>query len=223
MRAFVDGVELTGRSDFYLTRAEGLSPDAASVHTEDFAFRDGAAFMGATVGARRIVLVLKPVRDPEEAREAVYGLFPLKESVTLRFRTASKDVTATGYVERVECDLFARVQAVEVSVLCMDPYFYDVSETSMVAGKVQNDGLPVGVVATSSGSVSDGTRIFSLTGWTGTYYLDTREGRKSVKDGNGNSLVQYISSGAGWPTAGKGETTFTGATTLKIRQRWLGC
>ena len=147
--------------------------------------------------------------------------------MSLRFVTPLREAVATGHVKRVECDLYARSQAVEITVLCPDPYLYAPEPVQMEGGAIANPGLPVGIVAEGSGTtaISDGTRSFALTGVSSSvvFVLDTREGSKSVKNKTtGDSLMSKVASGSGWPTAGRGETTITGASSAYIVPRWLG-
>ena len=226
MRIYIGDEELTNRPDeWQVTDVQGLSPQDAAVTTSDRAWLDGATLTGARIGARTISLTVYPEDGPQEARLALYDLFPLKEAVAMRFETPLRRAVATGFVKRVECDLYTARQSVEVEVICPDPYLYAPSPVEADSGGViRNPGLPVGIVAESAGgSVGDGERTFSLTTTNVPYVLDSREGSKSVKrQGTGTSLMSSIASGSKWPVAGRGETTITGATSAYIVPRWLG-
>lgn len=226
MRIYIGEEELTDRPEWQVTGVQGLSPQDAAVTTSDRAWLDGASLTGARIGARTISFTIYPEDGPQEARLALYDLFPLKEQVSVRFETPLRKAVATGYVKRVECDLYTARQSVEVEVLCPDPYLYAPRPVEADSGGViRNPGLPVGIVAESDGGpISDGTRTMSVGTLVPTaYVLDSREGSKSVKKkSTGESLMRYVANGSGWPVAGRGETTVTGATSAYIVPRWLG-
>lgn len=225
MRIYIGEEELTDRPEWQVADVQGLSPQDAAVTTSDRAWLDGASLTGARIGARTVSFTIYPEDGPQEARLMLYDLFPLKEQVSVRFETPLRKAVATGYVKRVECDLYTARQSVEVEVLCPDPYLYAPRPVEADSGGViRNPGLPVGIVAESDGGpIGDGTRTFSLTTTNVPYVLDSREGSKSVKrQSTGTSLMSSIASGSGWPVAGRGETTVTGATSAYIVPRWLG-
>lgn len=226
MRVRVDGEDLTGCPEWQVADIQGLSPESAIVTTSDRAWLDGAAVTGARIGPREITMQIFVDGDPQEARLRLYEMFPLKGTVSLTIGTHLREVQTSGIVKRVECDLFKQAQEVDVTIVCPDPYLYSPREREMDAnGVIRNPGLPVGIIAESDGGpVSDGTRTVSVGTLTPTaYILDTREGMKSVtRQSTGASLMRYVILDSGWPQCGHGETIITGATSAKIRPRWLG-
>lgn len=225
MRIKVDGKDLTGCSEWQVADVQGLSPEDAVVTTSDRAWLDGAAVTGARIGPREITMQIFVDGDPQEARLMLYEMLPLKGTVSLTIGTHLMEVQTAGVVKRVECDLFKQAQEVDVTIVCPDPYLYSPREREADSdGVIRNPGLPVGIIAESDGGpVSDGTRTFSLTTTTTAYVLDSREGSRSVKaQSTGASLIRNMAAGSAWPICGHGETVITGATSAKIRPRWLG-
>lgn len=111
-----------------VTSIDGLGPPQASINTIDVAF-DGSLFSSARLQARNIVFNFRLFEAPsiEEVRTRVYRYFPVKKRVQIEVKSDVKSVYAYGYVEHTEPDIFSSEESMQVSVVCPDPYFYDLA------------------------------------------------------------------------------------------------
>jgi hypothetical protein len=75
-----------------------------------------------------MTLAIPPQVNEEQTKEKVYRYFPIKQEITLRIKTGSRDVYTMAYVEASEFNQFAIVENVEISLLCANPYFMDTLE-----------------------------------------------------------------------------------------------
>lgn len=109
-------------------KVTGLQPPAVAVNSSVNATTDGSTVNSVRAGARNIVIYMTLEGDVEKSRLNLYRYFPLKKRITLYFKNGSRDVYIEGYVEVIECDLFAKKQIAQVSLLCPQPYFKGVDE-----------------------------------------------------------------------------------------------
>lgn len=123
--------ELTGKEPIYqLVKIEGLNPPQAQINTSSTVGLDGELFNSAWLETREIVLTIYINGNVEVNRLNLYNLFRTKEPCRFFFKNASRDVYIDGYVEEVKCDVFTKSEKAQISILCPDPYFRSVEETS---------------------------------------------------------------------------------------------
>lgn len=117
-------------SGLMITNIEGLGPSNASIITNDLATIDGSIFSSARQGNRNIVMTLAmwPGEDIETMRQKTYRYFPIKKNITLRVETDNKLVECTGYVESNTPVIFTEQEYTQISIICPDPYFYDLQD-----------------------------------------------------------------------------------------------
>lgn len=121
-------LNLSTSSKYTLYKITGLQPPASAVNTSNNATSDGVSVNSVRVDKRNIVLYMALNGDIEESRINLYKYFPLKKTITIFFKHGSRDVYIKGMVELIECDLFAKRQVAQISVICPQPYFKDVSD-----------------------------------------------------------------------------------------------
>lgn len=126
-----------GRDLRYAVTISGVSPAAASINLSKAAMIDGARFNSSRVNERNIVLMVYFLKDVESARLNLYRYFPPKHKCILYLKNGARDVCIEGYVETVECDLYALGQCAQISVICPDPYFKDIDDTYAGVQKMQ--------------------------------------------------------------------------------------
>lgn len=115
-------------SNYQVISITGLNPPPAQINTTNIAGIDGSKFNSAKLDTRNIVIMLKLNGDVEGNRLALYQMFRTKEACRFYYSNGSRDVSIPGYVETVECDLFTNAEIMQVSIICMYPYFRDVRE-----------------------------------------------------------------------------------------------
>lgn len=76
-------------------------------------------------------------RSIEDSRHVSYKYFPLKEPVKMYFETDSKTVYLQGYVEENQPGIFSKDEETPITVVCPDPWFYELSETTTVLTGVE--------------------------------------------------------------------------------------
>lgn len=119
---------LSGNPNYHITHISGLTPVRATINSSAIAGGDGAAFNSASAGTRNIVMTILPNHPVAANRQMLYRVMPVKSPVTVRFSAEGRDVQIDGYVEYIDGDLFANRQALQVSIICMQPYFKSAQE-----------------------------------------------------------------------------------------------
>lgn len=114
---------LSNNNNYHITRIGGLTPAKATINSSAIAGGDGAAFNSASIGTRNIVITVLPNYPVAANRQAIYRVLPVKGAVTIRFSAEGRDIQIDGYVEYIDCDLFSNRQALQISIICMQPYF----------------------------------------------------------------------------------------------------
>lgn len=126
-----DGYSLTFNekdfSPFLLGGAEGIYDVINNVHVSENSMIDGATYQGSTAKFRNIVLRLKDKEDYPENRDMLNRLFKEKESGTLVFQEGDSAQRKIEYVvESLSSTAEWNKRIHEVSLICPDPFFYDI-------------------------------------------------------------------------------------------------
>lgn len=126
-------------SQYRFTNVDGLGPVKASISTVELSSEAGSTYLSSRDTARNIVIHVefKPDYsagfDYTSLRRNLYDVFTPRSEVDLTFNDAKLGaMSITGYVESHEPDIFSDNPAVQISVLCPDPYFRRPSEASTV-------------------------------------------------------------------------------------------
>lgn len=122
-------LELTGNQmEWQVVSITGLNPPQAQINTTPIAGMDGAKFNSSKLETRNIVILLKINGDVESNRQFLYHYFLTKDWCKVYFKNENRDVFIEGRVESCEVGLFERGQAMQISILCPQPYFKSVDE-----------------------------------------------------------------------------------------------
>ena len=106
-----------------VTDISGLGTPKANILTQTVYGMDGALFNSARTETRNIVFSFAMLDGmAPEGRRRIYKAFPLKQLVTVKFITKQREYQARGYVESVTPNIFSEREAVQVSILCPQPY-----------------------------------------------------------------------------------------------------
>lgn len=113
-----------------ITSITGIGAGKASINSTELATRDGGVYNSARISYRNIVINARflPIPSIEESRNRTYEYFPIKKPIILTFETDTKNVQIKGYVESNETTHFEEKTGTQISVICENPYFYDISE-----------------------------------------------------------------------------------------------
>lgn len=148
---------------FQIRDITGLGPVTADINTSPLGSMDGDSFVGGSVGARNIVLTIKPNPDwrawtYEKLRRALYEYFMPKRRVRLVFETDEiAPVEILGYVESNEPNIFSKDGEIQVSIICPYPYFTSVNP--IVIDGVSTYAREAGVEVDYEGSVETGINV----------------------------------------------------------------
>ena len=133
-------LQLEDISDGYvLQRVDGLDPVNAVLISSDYAQQDGAQFHSARRLTRNIVLTigLEPdwaVDTVKSLRARLYSFFMPKSQVELRFiDSEDPTVSITGRIENCETVLFSKDPVIDVSIVCFDPDFIELTDEEIEA------------------------------------------------------------------------------------------
>lgn len=119
---------ISGNANYHIIGISGLSPVNATINSSRISGGDGAMFNSASVGMRNIVITILPNHPVAENRQALYKVFGVKNKITLQYSTETRNVQIDGYVESVQADLFTMRQQIQISILCMQPFFKSAQE-----------------------------------------------------------------------------------------------
>lgn len=116
---------------FYLNSYSGIHNYDGNVATIKSAFGVGVSYIGTSVNARSINLVIafKDGSDLVTRKQQIYNVFPLKDHGTLYYYEADIERKINYYVENVTLTRKANYVYATINLLCPSPYFMDSTET----------------------------------------------------------------------------------------------
>ena len=129
---------LTGNKNYKVINVSGINPASANISSSTNANFDGETFINSRLDKRNIVIEIVLEGNIERSRTNLYKYFKNKKACTLFFKTNTRDVFIEGYVESLEVGFFERKQKVQVSVICMNPYFKSTTTSSTEFSSVDN-------------------------------------------------------------------------------------
>lgn len=118
-------------SGIIVNKIEGLGPPKANINYNEVATIDGGIFTSARTEARNIVFTLSMMWGPliEDSRLKIYKYFPIKKNISIELITDRHHAIAYGYVESNTPDIFSSAESTQVSVICPDPFFYELEQS----------------------------------------------------------------------------------------------
>lgn len=118
---------------------KGLGPPKIDVLTNTLSTTDGSLFSSTRAETRNIVFSLDMMFHPtiEASRLLTYQYFPIKKKIDMVFETDRRRATISGYVETNEPNIFSKEENTQISVLCPDPWFYELGESRSVFSGVR--------------------------------------------------------------------------------------
>ena len=129
-------------SGFVVKSISGLGPGKATINTTETVTSDGGLFNSARLSKRNIVFTLgylwRDTASIEDARQSSYKYFPIKKQVTLIIETDNRKAKIEGYVESNEPTIFAKDTGSTISIICPDPHFYSLGESTSVFSGVSS-------------------------------------------------------------------------------------
>ena len=122
-------INLTEATDKYVVSSIlGLNPPKAQINTTNAVGLDGSRFNSAFIGNRNIVITMMLRGDQEASRQELLQYFRSKGLCRFYFENNNRNVYTDGYVESIEYNIFQRVETMQISIICPDPFFYDLTQ-----------------------------------------------------------------------------------------------
>ena len=151
-------------SGLRVAKIEGLDPVKATLVSSSFANSDGEAYQSSRRETRNIKfnVELDPYPDSgdtvRDLRKRLYRFFMPESEVRLTFiLEEGLSVDIVGVVESCETDHFSQEPAVDISIICFDPDFYDPTPVVVSTGLLTSNASPTTV--TYDGTVEVGVKI----------------------------------------------------------------
>lgn len=125
----------------YVKSIDGIGPVKSNINISSLASDDGGVFDSSRIDIRNINLTLGFYESSilhntiEDSRQLIYKYFPNKKEISLIFKTDNRELITYGYVEDKSPDIFSKEESIQISVLCPDPNFYSLYNTSYVMDK----------------------------------------------------------------------------------------
>lgn len=115
---------------FAIVRVDGLDPPMNFVNISTAGNMDGGIFNSSRLEPRNVVITAVLYGNIEKSRQELYSIFPQKSSVTVFFKDKNRNLKTVGYVEQPACNPFDLRETAQISIICPDPYWHDVSGLS---------------------------------------------------------------------------------------------
>ena len=116
---------------FLLEDAAGIYEQSAKVNITENTLTDGSTYQSSVLQSRNIVLSLRDLNDHLANRQFLLSLFPPKSKGTLIFRDGEEERQTDYYVEKLTSDGIYSARRYQISLICPDPYFYDLEDYSV--------------------------------------------------------------------------------------------
>lgn len=112
---------------YTVTGVDGLNPPTSTINSSE-TLGAGALFNSSTVNVRNLVIMVQPEYPVEKNRINLYRYFKVGRKITVHYSNGSRDVYIDGYIESFDTTPFSKRQTVQISILCLQPFFRDAME-----------------------------------------------------------------------------------------------
>lgn len=120
-------LSLTNNPAYTIISIDGLYPPNANINLSKKS-SDGAIFNSSVTNERNIVIELCIESPAELNRINLYKYVRSKSFIRLYYKNSTRDVFIDGYVENMPIQLFENKQKAQISIICPEPYFNDVTD-----------------------------------------------------------------------------------------------
>lgn len=128
---------ITNEVKFTLDKVTGLNPPTASIYTTEN-IGDGNQFQHQRTGERNVVINMYINGDVEKNRLELYNYVQTGQYIKIYIDTDSRNVWIEGYVETCEIDQFQRNTTCQISIICPEPYWKDLTESINTINSTQS-------------------------------------------------------------------------------------
>lgn len=113
-------------SGYAIKTIDGVGTPDMNVNTTPYGIGDGSVLGSIKAEYRLITIVLYPLAVPtvETTRQKLYRFFQIKKEILLTFNTENRIVMISGYVQKIDPNIFDNPESISIEVKCVNPYFY---------------------------------------------------------------------------------------------------
>ena len=122
----------------YEPMLQSVGPPKATINRSKVALADGTRFNSSTVGERNPLLTIYLRQDVARARQNLYRYITTGAYIKLYYQADGLDVCIDGHVETAEVDPWTQTENMQVSIICPQPYWKDVTESTVNASVSTN-------------------------------------------------------------------------------------
>ncbi len=150
-------LDFSDNKNYDILEIQGLNPPPSALNFTTMANFDGSAYNSGRVDNRNIVLTIKIHGPAEENRINLYKYLPLKQLIRLYYTNGLRDVYIDGYIETNEIGLFSMNETAQISIICPNPYWRDVTPLEITFSTVtsgfefpfaiEEEGIEFGIIS----------------------------------------------------------------------------
>lgn len=150
-------LDFSNNKNYDILEIQGLNPPPSALNFTTMANFDGSAYNSGRVDNRNIVLTIKIHGPAEENRINLYKYLPLKQLIRLYYTNGLRDVYIDGYIETNEISLFSMNETAQISIICPNPYWRDVTPLEITFSTVtsgfefpfaiEEEGIEFGIIS----------------------------------------------------------------------------
>lgn len=167
-------------SKYQIVKIDGLTSPKANITSTILANMHGEKFKSSRIEMRNIVINVRLKGNVEENRIALYNYFDNGKEVKLYYQNGTRNVFIYGYCENIDSDFFSQNEEVQISILCLNPFWKNINTTVIDVSQtfdnfefpfaIEKEGISFSdyfenreVTIINSGDVETGTKIILTT------------------------------------------------------------
>lgn len=119
---------LTHNQNYIVKEIDGLEPPKAGINLSDVSGMAGGLYNSSKVEPRNLVLTVLPCCPVDDNRLHLYRFAQAGQWCKIYYANKSLNVKIEGYVETIEAQTFTKLQQIQISIICPQPYFVGMKE-----------------------------------------------------------------------------------------------
>lgn len=123
-------------SKYQILKIDGLTPPDADITSSTLANMHGEKFKSSKIGVRNVVINLRLQGNVEENRIALYDFFDNGEEIKVYYQNGMRNVFIDGYCEKVDSDFFSKDEEMQISIVCLSPFWKNINTTRIDISQV---------------------------------------------------------------------------------------
>lgn len=137
------------KTGIVIRNIEGLGYPQMSVITSKNIGYNPSDYKGTEIQPRNIIFTFELTDDNivEQTRRKIYQFFPMQTNIRVTFETdVIGDAYIDAYVENITPSIFEKIESIQVSLICADPYFYTGAKTFFTSGDIHEQVNSTGII-----------------------------------------------------------------------------